>query len=301
MHRQREALVWQTLGNQDWQKNGAWFCVLSTPDRVQHMFWRDRDPTHPRHDEAAMKKRGDPIKAEYQWIDGIVSRIRREFARPEDLVLVVSDHGFAPFRWSVNLNRFLAEEGYLVGTGDKTERKLETSLGGPALFPGIDWTRTRAYSMGLGKIYVNLAGDPGGIVKPEERRALLEEIRTKLLALRHEGQPVVRSAVLREDLYAGSHVADSADLIVGFERGFRVSWQCTLGSLDEPVIAPNRNLWSGDHCSVDPELVPGVLFSSRPLDQERAGVADVCPTIERELGVPPAADEDGRPLRFRGK
>jgi hypothetical protein len=87
--------------------------------------------------------------------------------------------------------------------------------------------------------------------------------------------------------------------VIGFERGYRVSWQCTLGSLDEPVISPNQNLWSGDHCSVDPTLVPGVLFSSRPLAQDRAGVADVCPTIETELGVQPAPGSDGRPLRFR--
>jgi hypothetical protein len=120
-----------------------------------------------------------------------------------------------------------------------------------------------------------------------------------LLALRHDGKPVVRSAALREELYRGDHVEESADLVIGFERGFRVSWQCTLGSLDEPVISENRNLWSGDHCSVDPSLVPGVLFSSRPLAQDRATVADVCPTIESLLLVRPEPNEDGRPLEFK--
>jgi predicted AlkP superfamily phosphohydrolase/phosphomutase len=296
MERQRYYLLARTLKTPDWR---LFFCVLSTPDRVQHMFWRDRDPAHARHDPAAIARRGDPIKDCYRRIDGLVARLQAELLKPDDVLLVVSDHGFAPFRWQVNLNRFLAEEGFLAGTGDRTERRLETSLGGASLFQGIDWSRTRAYSLGLGKIYVNLQGEPGGIVPPAERRALLEDVRKRLLALRHEGKPVVRSAAFREELYEGDHVRGSADLVIGFERGFRVSWQCTLGSLDEPVISENRNLWSGDHCSVDPGLVPGVLFSSRPLAQDRASVADICPTIETQLGVPAPAEQDGRPLRFR--
>jgi predicted AlkP superfamily phosphohydrolase/phosphomutase len=299
VERQREALLWVSLRKPGWR---MFFCVLSTPDRVQHMFWRDRDPAHPRHDPEAVRRRGDPIRDSYRRIDALVAKIQAEIVRPGDLLLVVSDHGFAPFRFSVNLNRFLAEEGFLVGKGDQTERTLETSLGGASLFPGIDWSKTRAYSMGLGKIYVNTREASGpGVVEPKDRREVLEDLRRRLFALRHEGKPVVRSAKVREEIYQGAHVADSADLIIGFERGFRVSWQCTLGSLDEPTIAPNRNLWSGDHCSVDPELVAGVLFSSRALDQSWADVADICPTIETELGVRPSPGEDGKPLRFRTK
>jgi predicted AlkP superfamily phosphohydrolase/phosphomutase len=298
IEKQRDSLLWRALAKPGWR---MFFCVLSTPDRVQHMYWRDRDPLHPRHDPDAIRRRGDPIRDAYKRIDALVARIRKEIVRPGDLLLVVSDHGFAPFRFSVNLNRFLAEEGFLVGTGDRTERTLETSLGGASLFPNVDWSKTRAYSMGLGKIYVNAKGEPGGIVDPADRRALLQDIRKRLFALRHEGAPVVRSAKMREEIYKGAHVEESADLIIGFERGFRVSWQSCLGSLDEPVIAPNRNLWSGDHCSVDPELVTGVLFSSRPLDQSWGDVADICPTIETALGVTPSPDQDGKPLRFKSK
>jgi predicted AlkP superfamily phosphohydrolase/phosphomutase len=297
IERQREALVWRSLLKPGWR---LFFCVLATPDRVQHVFWRDRDPKHSRHDPDAVRRRGDPIRDAYRRVDALVGRIRREVARPEDLVLVVSDHGFASFRWAVNLNRFLAEEGFLVGVGDRAERTLETSLGAGPLFPGVDWSKTRAYSLGLGKIYLNMKAE-GGAVDPSERAALLEDIRNRLFALRHDGLPVVRSAKVREEIYRGKRVVESADLVIGFERGFRVSWQCTLGSLDEPVIAPNRNLWSGDHCSVDPELVAGVLFSSRKLDQSWADVADVCPTIEVELGVTPDPDEDGKPVRFHGR
>ncbi len=293
----REQMVARTLARTDWR---CFFCVLSTPDRAQHLFWRDLDPAHPRHDPAAVARRGNPILDAYVRLDRLVGRVRKEFLRGGDILFVVSDHGFAPFRVSVNLNRWLAEEGLLVGTADGETRTVERSIGGTSLFPGVDWTKTKAYSMGLGKIYVNLAGrEPNGAVQPTERGALVEEIRKRLLGLRHEGQPVVRSVKPREEIYSGDRVNESADLVLGFESGFRVSWQCTLGAMDEPVFQPNRSLWSGDHCSVDPDVVPGVLFSSLPPSQSVADVADIHPTVEALLGLAATPGLDGKPIQFK--
>lgn len=295
--REREELVMRALGRSGWK---MFFCVLSTPDRVQHLFMRDHDPAHLRHDPTAIARRGDPIKESYRRIDALVGRIRREVASRDDLIVVFSDHGIAPFRHQVNLNRWLAEEGYLVGSEAGSERTIETSIGGSALFPGIDWTRTRAYSMGLGKIWLNLQGrEPRGSVDPAKRRALLEEIRTKLLALEHDGKRIVRSVGVREDLYSGDRVEESADLVVGFERGYRISWQATLGSLDEPVIIPNRRLWSGDHCSVDPALVPGVFVASRPFAETEVGVLDLFPTVEAWFRLPRTIGLSGRVLAWK--
>lgn len=273
-------------------------CVLATPDRVQHLFWRDHDPSHPRHDPTLLKSRGDPIRDAYKRIDRLVGRVRRERLRPDDHLLVLSDHGFASFRTAVNLNRWLAEEGLLVGTGAARERNLEADLQGGSLFHGVDWAKTKAYSLGLGKIWINLRGrEPQGSVDPSERDAVLADIRTRLLDLRHEGRKVVRSARVREELYRGDRTGESADLVLGFEDGFRISWQATLGSLDEPTFAPNRARWSGDHCSVDPELVPGVFFSNHPIVESSVQAVDVFPTIEQALGIPATPGLDGRALR----
>jgi hypothetical protein len=103
----------------------------------------------------------------------------------------------------------------------------------------------------------------------------------------------------REDLYEGEMTSKSADVIVGFEDGFRVSWQSTLGSLSEPVFAPNRNLWSGDHCSVDPDLVQGVFFASRKVAADFAHAVDVFPTVESALGLPRSPRLDGTPLPWK--
>ncbi len=295
LDRSREEMVLRGL---DDPTKRLFACVLATPDRVQHLFWRDHDPAHPRHDPELLKTRGDPIRDSYRRIDRLVGRVRREKLRPDDVLMVLSDHGFASFRTAVNLNRWLAEEGLLVGAGSPRERNLESDLSGGSLFNGVDWTRTKAYSLGLGKIWINLRGrEPDGSVDPSERDAVLADIRARLLELRHEGRKVVRSARVREELYRGDRTTESADLVIGFEDGFRISWQATLGSLTEPTFAPNRGRWSGDHCSVDPELVPGVFFSNRSFVESSVQAVDVFPTIEQALGLPVTPGLDGRALR----
>ena len=84
--------------------------------------------------------------------------------------------------------------------------------------------------------------------------------------------------------------------MVGFERGYRVSWQTTLGGGGAEVIEDNAFRWSGDHCSVDPSLVPGILLSSRALRTEGASVIDIAPTILDLLGVPRPKEWEGRSL-----
>jgi predicted AlkP superfamily phosphohydrolase/phosphomutase len=159
---------------------------------------------------------------------------------------------------------------------------------GSAFFTDVDWSRTQAYAMGLGNMYLNLDGrEPGGTVQPGEVDALLTSIRDKLLTLTDaDGTRVVRDVYRGTDLYSGSRIADAPDLVVGFERGYRVSWQTCLGALDDDVITDNTQRWSADHCSVDPSLVPGILFSSRPLRAGvQPGILDVTPSLLDLLGV----------------
>jgi len=62
------------------------------------------------------------------------------------------------------------------------------------------------------------------------------------------------------------------------------------------VFEDNLKAWSGDHCSNDPSLVPGVLFSSARLAAGAPGIADIYPTVLALLGVPPVGGIDGRSL-----
>lgn len=286
-----ERLLMEEAQRPDWK---LFFSVLAAPDRVQHVAWSAFDVTHPGHSRAD-KRLGAAIPWVYREVDRIVGRLRREILTSADTLMLVSDHGFAPFREAVNLNRWLADQGLLVAASGA--RSLGADLGQPVR--SVDWSQTRAYHLGLGRIWLNMKGrEPHGIVPAAEAGALLQELRTQLLELRHEGRPVVRSVAIAAELY-GAGSSAGADLVIGFERGFRTSWDACLLGCDEPVVAENTTRWTGDHCSVDPELVPGVLFASRPLAEGEARIVDVLPTVLDALGVAKPRDLDGRSLWMR--
>ncbi len=300
-YRMRERILLDQARRTDWK---VLMAVLEEPDRVSHVLWRARDARHPFHDAALAARHGGAIDGVYGWVDRTVAELRK--ARPDATLLLVSDHGFAPFYQAVNLNRWLHDNGYLVfepGPARATDRVLSDLFKGRNLWSGVDWSRTKAYSVGLGLIYFNLSGrEPAGSVRPGVEAARLSaQLREGLAALTlpGSGERVIRAVEEGGGLYRGSHLSDAPDLVVSFERGFRVSWQSALGGLDEPVIAPNRRPWSADHCSVAAGEVPGVVMSDLSLAVHGAGVLDVAPTVLELAGLKVPAQLDGRSLVAR--
>ena len=269
-------------------------------DRVQHVMYRFIDPEHPLYTEEEAAEWGSSILDSYKRMDAIVGRTMEE-APEGTMILVVSDHGFAPWRWSVNYNTWLAKEGYLVLKGEGPERaNLEDLFDQGEFFVNVDWSRSRAYSMGLGNIYINLAGREGqGIVQPgEEYDALVAELQEKLEAYVHEetGESPVARVMSRDEAYGTYDPKLIPDLFLANNRGYRVGWQDSLGIVAKEFIEPNADIWSGDHCSVYPPLVKGIFFSNQPLDAEEPYMADVPATILDLFGVDAPVELDGRSL-----
>lgn len=260
-------------------------------DRISHLMWRHYDARHPNHDPHAPDAWKTAIHDFYVKYDGLVGEIMA--ALPANtLFMVCSDHGFLPFYRAVNLNRWLRDNGYLVlkhDTGAPTMEQLFNTDSG--YYEPYDWGKTRAYALGLSKIYINLKGrEPQGIVDESEAEALKAEIIAKLSALKddeaHGFAPVISGVWRREEIWEGERLAEAGDLQIGYATGYRVSWQTSLGGADEPLIFDNLRNWSGDHCSFDPKLVPGVIFSNRKLEAKRYGLIDVGLTAINHLGVP---------------
>jgi predicted AlkP superfamily phosphohydrolase/phosphomutase len=257
--------------------------VFNSTDRVQHMFWR-----------SAGKNPGNgvghsAIRAAYQRADSLVGDVL-ERVGPDATVLVLSDHGFAGYRRSVNLNNWLEENEYLVlrEAGDQGKRR-------------IAWSETRAYSIGLGGIYLNVRGrEKSGVVPVGAAYDTLRtEIRRKLLAWRdlYSGEKIVEEVYLRENLYQGPYAGDAPDLVVGLRPGYRVSQRSSLGELEREAVRLNQRRWSGDHVSVDPRFVPGVLLVNRPLPARLSpSMIDLAPTILSQLGVSLPPELEGRDL-----
>lgn len=293
--KQREKRLADRIAKGNWD---VLFAMFSEPDRVQHALYRHVDPECPTHDPKTAPEFAGAIDAVYEDIDRIVGEATAA-AGPGTDVLVISDHGFAPFRRGVNLNNLLRARGWQAGEGGRGDVGVQ-DLGGE-FFEGVDWARTRAYAMGLGNVYLNLQGrEPFGTVPPTEAEATLEALAREIESLRDtDGKRVVRRVYRGKDLYRGARSGEAPDLVVGFEWGYRVSWRNSLGALDRDVITPNTQNWSGDHCSVDPELVPAVVFSSLPLAPGAVpAVEDIAPSILGLFGVP-ADDPDGTSILAR--
>jgi predicted AlkP superfamily phosphohydrolase/phosphomutase len=275
--------------------------VLESTDRVQHMFWRFIDPTHPMYDAAAAAQYGDSIERVYKRCDQLVGEVLQRI-EPGTLVFVLSDHGFHSFKYGVNLNTWLVENGF-IGRQQKSlgDKNLNDMFGGGGQFwEGVDWTRTRAYSLGLGQIYFNIRGREGqGIVSEgDDYKRLADELSAKLLTMTDPttGQRMVRSVYKRDDVYSGPYMANAPDLQVGFEDGYRVSWQTSLGGSPAGLLYPNMKKWSGDHCSFDYQTIPGSLISNRKLTAGQARIIDIAPTVLKYFGVGVPKEIDGKPL-----
>jgi predicted AlkP superfamily phosphohydrolase/phosphomutase len=291
--------------------DGLLFFYFSAIDLRCHMMWRHIEPGHPARDEALAARYARSIEDAYVEMDVALGILRQKLG-PDVPLIVLSDHGFAPFTRRVNLNQWLYEQGYLaLETTAKQEfeaacAKEPKTRSSFSLVEhgGLDRARSRAYAIGFNGIYLNLKGrEKGGCVDPAERDRLLDEIRTKLLALRddeqHGGGPVVLRVDKRDEVYHGSEVGNAPDLVVGYARGYGASDDTALGtvalSARARVVEDNRSLWSGNHLMA-PEVVPGVFLTNRKISPKGPGLVDVTATMLTFFGVPVPAAMRGKSL-----
>ena len=274
------------------------------PDRVAHVFWRFMDPKHPAYDAAAAAKWSGTLLQAYQLMDSIVGDAMKAAEKNHAALLVLSDHGFASFRKAVNYNTWLVTNRYMtLKTGVQVkERNVEMLFDQGQFWENVDWSHTRAYAMGLGEVYVNLKGrEAQGIVNPgAEYDKLKNDLKQQLVAMQdpEDGQYPVRRVLAREEVYRQFDPNMIPDLFVTNNDGYRVSWQTSLGGIPKALVEPNKQTWSGDHCSVDPEIVKGIFFYNRRLTTARAPyIADVYPTVLGLLEVKPPYQLDGVELK----
>ncbi len=268
-------------------------------DVVQHLTWRYLDRAHPMFDERLAEQYGAAIEQIYQRADALVGRVLERV--DEDTTLVVtSAHGFGPARWSVSLNSWLVERGYMYLHGPSQRNDTSADLRRGGFLSNVDWPQTRVYSVGFGQLYVNLKGREGrGIVAAgEEREQLLDSLIIDLMSFldpRTQSR-VVASVYKATEIYSGPFLERAPDLLVGLERGYHVPLPSALGATPAHVIAPNMRQWSGEHSASDYRAVPGVLLSTRPVSAHLARLIDIAPTVLKYFGVAIPAEMDGHPL-----
>jgi len=244
-------------------------------DQDSHMLWGKYD---------------DDVLRTYELVDQTVGWVREQLPRAE--LMIMSDHGFATFERALNVNTWLMQNGFL--TLDDPSNTSDEEV-----FPHVDWSRTKAYAMGLNGIYLNLHGrERQGIVSPgEEAAAVMKSIVEKLENSRDpaNGKPMVASVEIARDIYHGAMAGSGPDLEVGYMPGYRASWQTALGAVPTTMVDDNTDAWRADHC-IDPRFVPGVLISNRKSRAADPHLYDLTVSLLHEFGVAPLAGMIGHSI-----
>ena len=299
--------------------------VFVAPDRVQHCYWPEEETPVDNPDWT-------PIRNLYQQIDSFFSDTLERIDE-NTTVLMVSDHGFGPYRSAIRcLNPLFAQLGllhYNQGGSRWRGRFLESLLfygrriiphrfqnplarifSGLHLrasmefkFSGIDWSKTQVFADPFGgQIFINLQGrEPEGIVTAKEYHSLCEQVRDILSKLTDpkSGVPVVRAVYRPEDFYHGPYSIKAADLVIEWDYGVLRDALCYHGE-GEPIIieVPKKGVgsrWKGSHRS------NGIFIAYGPNIKQGATVTnatlyDITPTILYLQGHPIPKDMDGRVL-----
>jgi predicted AlkP superfamily phosphohydrolase/phosphomutase len=261
-------------------RRGFLFYYFGNVDQVSHMMWRAMDPQHPAYNAERDKPYAHVVEELYVGLDAIVGETLDRMAA-DDLLVVMSDHGFTSWRRSFHLNSWLRDNGYLALADPRMTED-------PGFFANVDWSRTRAYAMGLNGVYINLKGrEKSGTVERGARAPLMDEISAKLLQVidPKTGAPAITKVYPRDLMYASAGHDDIApDLVVGYAKGTRGSDESALGGMPPAVIVDNMDPWSGDHC-MDHEAVPGILLTSRPLKKPAPSLQTLAAAILAEYGI----------------
>ncbi len=286
LRRERAAQFRYALSRFD---KGCLFFYFGHTDQLAHIFWRDRDAGHPAYDPADAAKYGTVVEDTYIEVDSLVGEALAAL-RPDDTIIIMSDHGFTSFRRGLNLNSWLIENGYMaMREGEPPEESIYLS--------GVDWSQTRAYALGLNGLYVNLAGrERNGIVDPQSRPALLAELAASLTEIRDaDGTPVIATAYVTDEYYPGADGRTAPDIIVGYADTYRASWATAVGGSPAELLEDNRDRWSGDHC-IAHQLVPGILVANHKVTVADPDLTDLAPTILDLYGIEAPPQMTGRVL-----
>jgi predicted AlkP superfamily phosphohydrolase/phosphomutase len=248
-------------------QQGFLFFYFSSIDQDSHMLWG-------RHNTELLET--------YRAVDNEIGKVLDR--EPTARIVVMSDHGFNSFDRSVNLNTWLWQEEFLALKGPPA--------GDENPFDNIEWSKTKAYAVGLNGLYLNIAGrEKNGIVKDgPEADALVGKISDQLMRFRDpaNGRQVVE-AVSNPDVEFGP------EMIVGYGRGYRASWQTALGAVPPTVVEDNADVWIADHC-INADEVPGVLLSNRKIRVADPELKDLTITVLSLFGARPGRGMTGRML-----
>lgn len=279
------------------------FGVFEGPDRLHHIHYQylveDSDWfTRP---EAARIRDAD--WEYFRVMDDTIGDIVA-WCGDDGNVVVVSDHGAGPWEKTINVNRLLADWGYLklpvvgrvVGSGvvsgpaQRLARRVVPrswlQAAKAKVNRGIEWHATSAFASQVAEqgIHINRrATMPQGTldVYDAERVAIEIEERLRELVDPDDGLPVVDAVLRRRDVIHGPYEDRSPDLFL-FCRDQRYELSDTLAA--KTVFTDHRDRPWGYHHNDGVWISAGPAFA-RGFDPVAMDIVDVLPTVFAAAGL----------------
>ncbi len=301
---QRTKMFWYEFDRFQ-KEDGVLAFGFDASDRLQHIFWRNKVLGGNSSDLIISKEIEEYYVEKDKWLGELLGKLDGKTK-----LIIFSDHGFTSFERAVSINTWLVDNGYMT----LTKKPTDTDAG--ELFKYVDWNKTKvysaaggtgitsdgtkAYSVGFGSIYINQKGrEAKGIVDEKDKAALIEELTKKLMQIKDPkyNKSIMTKVYRGEDIYSGKYAKDGPDVVVGFEAGYRMSWQNAVGGLTPEVITDNGEdkEWVGDHL-IDPSHVPGVILTNFKISKEDPRLIDIAPTILKLVEIKEPKEMDGKSL-----
>lgn len=304
-------------------------------DTIGHMMWKYMEDKGSSAPGAERDVVATAIRKCYEDIDAKLGQLIEE-AGQNAFVMVMSDHGHGRLEQRFAVNTWLLQKGYIHFKSDpwtrfkyllyrlgfhprhmgllvnrlglmdqvqKSDDELVTSTRQRLKrvymsFQDIDWSRTRAYSVGYcGPIYVNLKGrEPNGIVEPgKDYDTVLNQLAADLATLKEPGsdRTLFPEIHMGREAYWGPFADRGPDLLF-FPKDWRYVAVGMTNFADTQPFSPS-GFKSGTH------RPDGILFLSGPgvnkgCEISQATLMDIAPTVLALLGVPVPREMDGHVL-----
>lgn len=262
LERRIEALLY-LYDKEQWE---LFIGVVTETDRLQHFFMDAiADGAHKYH---------GAFRDFYRRVDGFIGRVAERLG--DDLLMIMSDHGFTPIKQQVYLNRWLEDHGFLKLK--EGARSIEEIAEGSV-----------AFALDPGRVYLNYKGKyPGGSVDRADARKILDEIKRGLSEISGDGDRVVRQIYERDELFSGPVIEQAPDLCVQSVYGYDLK-----GAVNKRELM-DREVFTGMHTQDD-----STFYISTPADSLREGkphITDVAPTLLAALNLPAPDSMDGRSM-----
>lgn len=230
--------------------------VFTGTDRLSHFLWDAYlDPAH-RYHEAFLDH--------FRQVDAAIGELAQHL-RAEDLLVVVSDHGFEVLEQNVFVNAILREAGLLSFEASDPQGMRHIS------------PSAQAFALEPSRIYVHTKDRyPKGSVTEPAKATVLDEVTALFHDLSFEGRPVMKGIYRKEEIYSGPHLDRAPDLVLLAQPGFNLR-----GSL-KATRCFGQDIFKGKHSRDNAILLVYGDFNEEliPLQSQ---VTDIVGTIDRIL------------------